>query len=186
VAAREPLLDPLLTRKQPVQRAVELILVGASDSQLVAERRLRQRADGRKLRARRERLLTDHRQTQIALAARRAVKQPSQLQPARHRQHRPHVAGRQRALDRKRRLAVDIAATGKRAADQLDHLIGQVREVRQRLVLDLGALTVGAAQQMRHVLPMRPLPTVGDDMHRARRTTTTAHAATLPPPSDDN
>jgi hypothetical protein len=96
------------------------------------------------------------------------------------------MAGRQRALDRKRRLGVDVAAALKRAADQLDHLVGQMREVRERLVLDLAALAIGAPQQVRDVLAMPPPPTVGDDVHRARLTRSTAHTHNLHPEPDRN
>ena len=130
-------------------------------------------------------MLADHRQRQIALPARRAVKQPRKLQPPRHHQRSLHVASRQRALDRERRLRVDVAPAGERATDQLDQLIGQVREVGQRLVLDLAALAIGATQQMRDVLAMRPLATVGDDMHRAHRTRSTTHTRNLYRPSDE-
>ena len=128
-----------------------------------------------------------HRQAQIALPRRLTVQQPTELEPARHRQRRLHVTRGQRALDLKAVLAaigVDVPAPRKRAADQLDHPIGQVRKVRQRLVLHLAVLAERVPQQMRHVLATRPLPTVGDDMHRAKRTRTTAHTQKIPPPPD--
>jgi hypothetical protein len=34
VAAREPLLDPLLALCQPIERGVEVVLVGAGDTEL--------------------------------------------------------------------------------------------------------------------------------------------------------
>ena len=53
------------------------------------------------------------------------------------------------------------------AADQLDELLRQVRDVADGLVSDRAALAVGAAQQVADVLPARAAhPAVGDDVDR--------------------
>src|SRR5665213_2369966 len=111
----------------------------------------------------------------IAPARRLAVEQPRQIQATSHRQRRYHVPRRQRALDLKRLTSRDVGLPAQRAADQLDYLRRQVREVRERLVLDLAVLAVGAPQQVCDVLTMPTLTLVGDDMHRTRRTWTTTH-----------
>ena len=41
-----------------------------------------------------------------------------------------------------------------------------MRDVPDRLVLDFAALPIGAAQQMRDVLPPLPLTPIGDNVNR--------------------
>ncbi len=45
VARGEALLDPRLALQQPVERGIEIVLIGRGDAELCAERRLRKRPD---------------------------------------------------------------------------------------------------------------------------------------------
>jgi len=70
---------------------------------------------------------------------------------------------------------------GQGTADHLDEVGGQVREVRDGLVLDLPIFAVGAAQQVCLVVPLHPVltdvvATVGRYMDRA---TSSRHNRTL-------
>jgi len=67
VAAREAILDRLLTGQKPIERGVQLILIGACDCELIRERGQGERPRGRQLRRRRDHTLADHRQHQVAL-----------------------------------------------------------------------------------------------------------------------
>jgi hypothetical protein len=58
------------------------------------------------------------------------------------------VPVRERAFDLKRLACGHELLTGERPAHELDHALGQVREVAERLVLDLAALAVTAPQQV--------------------------------------
>jgi len=167
VAARQPPLDPLLPLQQPVKRPVQLVGVNALDRELLRQRRLRERPRAGQLRARRQHLLADHRQHPRALRRQRAVEQPHQPEPTRHPEHGSDLAVRQRARDLELLDPDQEALAGEPPAHQLDQLLGQVREVADRLVADLAALAVGTAQQVRDVFPAaRPTPTIGDDMNR--------------------
>lgn len=64
------------------------------------------------------------------------VEQPAQLEPPPHQQGRLHVPRRQRPLDCQRLPSSDEALPPQRPPDELDHLLGQVREVGDRLLLD--------------------------------------------------
>ena len=46
---REAILDLLLTIQQPVHRRVQIVLIGVGDPELLGQRRLPERADGREL-----------------------------------------------------------------------------------------------------------------------------------------
>jgi hypothetical protein len=184
VAAREPILDRRLAIEQPVHRAVEVVLVCALDRQLRAQRGARERARHLKLRAGREHPLADHRQHEVAFPRWRPVDQPRQLQPPGHREHRRDVARRHRALDLKRLTLLDVALAAQKAADQPDQLLRQVRQVRERLLLDLAALAIAAPQQRRRVLAIPPPNDICDHVHRARRPRSSTHHATVPAPPD--
>src|SRR5665647_2214393 len=76
---------------------------------------------------------------------------------------------------------IRASLAGQGGADHLDQVGGQVREVRDGLVLDLPVLAVGAAQQMGHVVPFHPVlthvvATVGRHVDRA---TSFRHSRTL-------
>src|SRR5579875_2642016 len=58
-----------------------------------------------------------------------------------------------RPLDLKVLVEIDQPAPGEHRADRVDHLQRQMRQVAQVLVANLAALAVGAAQQIRRVLP---------------------------------
>ena len=69
--------------------------------------------------------------------------------PAGHRQRRVHVPGRERALDLERVIGAHQRLAGQHPPDRVDRLRREMREVRERFLLDLPALTVGAPQQRR-------------------------------------
>jgi hypothetical protein len=180
VAAGECVLDPPLTGEQPVERRVELVLVRALDPELGGERRLREGARHLKLRTRCEHALDRHRQTQLALARAAAVEQPRKPEPPAQRKQRLDVAGRQRARDPEALVEADEALALERRAHELDHVLGQVRDIADRLVPDPAALAPGAPQQVSDVLTVLALPPVGDDMDRTSWPRLSAHTSTLP------
>ena len=71
VAPRERLLDPLLTRQQPVHRGQQLGLLDHAQIELRGERRLPKTTGRRQLRSRPEQPLHDHRNDEVALPAAR-------------------------------------------------------------------------------------------------------------------
>ena len=173
--AGETILDPLLALKQPVHRRVQIVLIGVRHPQLIRQRRLRERPDRRELRRRRDRPLADHRHHQIPLPARRAVHQPGQLQPPRHRKRRDHVPGGQRALDLEGVTEQADRLAAQPRPHQLDQLLGQMGDVPDRLVADLPALPIRAPQQVGDVLPTLALPPIGDNVDRTCRTWLSRH-----------
>ena len=74
----------------------------------------------------------------------------------RHRGHRGDVPVRQRRLDLHRLGRHPPAPAGQHRLDRGDRLVGQRRQVRQRLVFDLAALAEGAPQMHRQVLAPPP------------------------------
>ena len=134
---------------------VELVLVDALDAELRGQRRLPERAHRRELRARARspagQIIARHRsrsrrglRDRAAAPARAGA--PSPAPPARA---RPGASARSRTPRRRRR-----ALAAQRRPHRLDRLRRQVREVGERLVLDLAALPVGAPQQRRRVLAL--------------------------------
>lgn len=177
MAACERPLDPLLAGKKPVERRVGLVLVGPLDPDLARERRLGEGARHRQLRARADQTLDDHRETQLTLPRARPVEQPRKLEPPRHRKRRLDMACRQRTLDLERLAGGDQALAAQRRPDQLDQLVRQMGEIRQRLLLDLAALAVGAPQQVRGVDTIATPGRVRDHVHRTRMTRPPRHKA---------
>jgi len=106
----------------------------------------------RQLRAWIEQALADHRHAQISLSAALATDQPLQIEFAQHPEHRRDVPVRQRAQDLELLVEVDQPPAGEHRPQPVDHPLLQVREVPDRLVLDLAALAVGAAEQRGRVL----------------------------------
>src|SRR5256885_1391660 len=91
---------------------------------------------------------------------------------------------RQRALDLKRVREHPDRLAAQPRPHQLDQLLGQVGDVPDGLVLDLAALPIGAAQQMRDVLPPLPMPSIGDNVNRTSRAWSSRHERTIPPTPD--
>jgi hypothetical protein len=96
----------------------------------------------RQLRARRQQPLTDHRHTQVPLAAALSADQPLHAQIAKHPEHRGHVPVRQRAQDLELLVEVDQSPAGKHRPQPIDHPLLQMGKVADRLVFDLAALPV--------------------------------------------
>ncbi len=85
------------------------------------------------------------------------------------------MAGRDRALDLEPLASRNIAGAAQRAADQLDDLGRQMRQIRQRLLLDLAVLAVGTPKQ-RRVVDRLPRPALRrDHVHRTRWTSMPSH-----------
>ncbi len=182
VAAGERRLDPRLAGEQPVHRREQLRLARVRNREFRAERRQRELARRGQLRAGPQQPLTDHRQAEIALPARPAREHPLQPEPARRAQHRGDMPVRQRALDPQRLLGGHERLTGKSPLDQLDHVPRQVREVAERLVLDLAALAVAAPQQRRLVhLPL----VVATRRRHVHRTRSPWHTRIMPAAPDE-
>ena len=139
---------------EPVQRGVQIVLVGALDAKLRGKRGLAQQPRGGQLgtgaktrwtisATARSRSRDAARSSSLARSTRRAIASTAF-----------DVPGRQRPTDLKL-VAADKPLPAQVTADQLDQPIGQMRQVGQHLPFDLAALTIGAAQQRRRVLQRR-------------------------------
>jgi len=82
----------------------------------------------------------DHRADNLALARRSRRQQPFDLQPLHGYRHRLHMAVRARADDLQQRRWGAQRLTAQDAADRLDLLVGQGREVGQRAFAHAAAL----------------------------------------------
>jgi len=90
----------------------------------------------------------DHGHDEIGLAARPRAEQAGDLEPAHGAQHRGGVAVRPGGDDLEALAGRHERLAAQRPADDVDQAVGQMREVAQRLVLDLAVLAKAAAQQM--------------------------------------
>src|SRR6059036_2856847 len=96
------------------------------------------------------------------------------------------MTGRQRALDRKPLSQQPHRLAAQPRPHQLDQLLGQMRDVADRLVFDLAGLAIRAAQQMTDILAALPLPPIGDNVNRTGRAWSARHDQTLHAPSDSH
>jgi hypothetical protein len=78
--------------------------------------------------------------------------------------HRLHMAVRPRARDLESLRQRHEGLALKRAANDLDQRLGQMREIAQSLVLDGPALAIAAPQQMRAIDLILVLARRGDDV----------------------
>jgi hypothetical protein len=166
VPAGQGALDPVLAGDEPVHGPVELLGPGPLDPELLAQRGERELAGGRELGARGEEALADHGHHQVALPTGRAQGALEPRGPERAQDDRRRPVG-QRALDPQALGGRQVALPSQGPAHQLHHLAGQVREVAQRLVLDLAGLAVASPEQMGDVLAVLVAPPDGGYVDRA-------------------
>ena len=91
--------DACLASEQPVERAVEFVLVGVLDPQLGGQGGVRPQPGGGDFGARREQALDDERRDEVALARALGGDQPLEAEFAEGSQHGFDVAVGQRTLD---------------------------------------------------------------------------------------
>ena len=148
VAAGQVRLDRVLPVPQPVHRGVDVIGAGIGDAEVGTQRRVVPPGQGGQLGARPDHPGDDQGQGQVPRAARRA-QQRGQAQLHRGRVHGGDVPVRHRGGDLHRLLGRDQPLSLQGGLDRGYRLGWQRRQVRQRLVPDLGAVPVGAAHQDR-------------------------------------
>jgi hypothetical protein len=165
------LLDRVLAVLQPVHRRVDLISGRARDAQVGPQRGVGPPGQGGQLGRRGDHLRDDLRQGQVAFPARRP-EQRRQPQFHRHGVRGGDVAVRRRRGDRDRLPGGHQPLALQGGLDRGHRLGRQRRQVRQRLVPDLAAVPVSAADQHRLIHPPLPglrhvRPPVPGYMHRA-------------------
>ncbi len=151
MALGEALLDALLAFEEPVHGAVEFIFVGFAHLELVGERALGEGPCRGELRPRVEHAGHDHRAHEVALTRGGSVEKRVETEGTQGTEHGGDVAVGQAAHDLEPLLGGHEALAAQGAADQVDGLGRQMREVAHGLVQDLAALAVGAAEQVRLV-----------------------------------
>jgi hypothetical protein len=144
------LFDVILPLGQPVHRGVDFVGGGAGDIEIGSQGDIGPPGGGGQLGRRAHHPRDDQRQHQVPCPARRP-KQRGEAELVRHRRDRRHVPVRQRPGDDELGTGRHQPRTLQRRLDRDDRILGQRLEVRQRLVLDLAALAVGASQQHRLV-----------------------------------
>jgi len=123
----------------------------------------------------------DHGHHEIGLAAWPAAEQARDLEPAHGAQHRGGVAVRPGGDDLEALAGRHERLAAQRPADDVDQAVGQMREVAQRLVLDLAVLAKAAAQQMGAVDAAFVRAGRGDDVNGS---TSGRHPDTLDQPGE--
>ena len=159
VPAGEPRLDGVLPGLQPVHRRVHVVGRRRLDAEVGAECRVGPPGEGGQFRSRVRDAGDDQGEREVALRAGRA-EQPREPQFRGHRPGGGDVAVRQRPGDRDRRRGALRGGEGialERGLDRVHDVLGELRQVRERLVADFPVLAVGAAQQPGLVLPAPPL-----------------------------
>jgi hypothetical protein len=151
VARRQLLLDLVLARQQPVHRRVQIVLVGSGHAEVRGQRRGVPPARRGQLRMRRHDACSYHRQHPVALGRSLGGDQLSQAQAPHGSGHRLHMAMRARGGDLEGLRQRHEGFALQRAANDLDQRLGQVRQVAQRLVLDLAVFAIAAPQQVRAI-----------------------------------
>ena len=172
----ETILDRVLALKQPVHRGVQIILVRALDTQLTGECRLPERADHPELRSRADHPArgsspgtdpapgTLERSNSLARSSRRAITSAAFTCPA----------GSDRSISNASRRHERLA--GQHPPDRVDRLRREMREVRERLLLDLPVLPEGTPQQRRRILTLPRPARSRAHMHRTSLPRRTAHS----------
>jgi len=150
-------LDPVLTRKQPVHGRIRVIFVRRSEPQALAESGatglLAETASGGKLRARIQDPCHDQRHGEIPVPARAGRRHFLESNRPQRSQHRCHMAVWSRSHNLPVLRCRDIALTAERSPDHLDDVPRQVGDVPQGLVTDLPVPTEGPATEMALVDP---------------------------------
>jgi hypothetical protein len=149
VARGELLLDPILAGQQPVHRRVQIVLARVGHAEVLGQRGGVPPARGRQLRMWRDDARGHHRQHQLAFAAGPGGEQRCELQTLQAQRNALNVAVRTRCRDLEGLRCRLQCLAAQRRANGLDLRRRQARQIRQRALADLGALSVGLTQQHR-------------------------------------
>ena len=160
----QPCFDVVLAFHEPVHRRVDVVGRRVLDAEIAGEGRGLPPPRRRQLRRRPTHPSDDQRHRQITLTTRRPQHVSETERPA-LRPHRRHMTMRQGTLDLETRTGFDVGLTGERLPDQPDRLRRQMRQIRQRLVLDLAVLTKRPAQQRGLIHPVLVVATSRGHMH---------------------
>src|SRR6266403_369661 len=152
MAFGEGRLDCRLADRQPVECAIELVLVDHPETELLAKaggRRVRrQRPGGGKLGTGSEDAVDHQGQDEVAAAVAVWAEQPIEADLARRAERRVDMTMRQRADDGDGILVLgNDGAAFEQRLEAGDPLVRPVGEVQQRALLDLASLAVALAQQ---------------------------------------
>ena len=152
MAFGEGRLDRRLADRQPVECAIELVLVDHPESELLAEaggRRVRrQRAGGGKLGAGIEDTVDHQGQDEVAAAVALWAEQSIEADLTRRAERRVDMTMRQRADDGDGILVMgDDSAAFEKCLEAGDPLVRPIGEVQQGALLDLARLAIALAQQ---------------------------------------
>ena len=152
MAFGEGRLDRRLADRQPVECAIELVLIDHPESELLAEAGgrsvRRQRAGGGKLGAGIEDAADHQGQDEVAAAVAVWAEQPIEADLARCAEDRVDMTMRQRADDGDGILVLgNDGAAFEQCLEAGDPLVRPVGEVQQRALLDLARLAIALAQQ---------------------------------------
>src|SRR6202023_2346390 len=152
MAFGEGRLDCRLADRQPVECAVELVLVDHPESELLAKAGgrgvRRQRPGGGKLRPGIEDAANGEGQDEVATAIAVWAEQPIEADPARRAEGRVDMTMRQRAQDGNGILVLgNDGAAFEQCPEAGDPLVPPVGKVQQGALLDLARLAVALAQQ---------------------------------------
>jgi len=158
-------LDRILPGEQPVHGAVELVLAGIGHAEILGQGSAAPPARRRQLGVGRHDAGRDHGYDQVGLAARPRAEQARDVEPAHGAQHRGGVAVRPGGDDLEALAGRHERLAAQGPAHDVDQAVGQMREVAQRLVLDLAVLAKAAAQQMGAVDAAFVLARGGDDVN---------------------
>ena len=112
--------EAALARPQPVQRFVEVVLVGVFDPQLLGQRGVGPQPGGGQLGTGSEQAFDDQGHDQVALPRALGGEQPLEPQPAHGSQHGLDVALGPGAFDEEGLRGGDEGFAGQRAADDVD------------------------------------------------------------------
>src|SRR5680860_1255070 len=148
----------VLPGMKPVHRAVDVVGGGAVNAKVLGQGRVLPPPRGGELGARAHDAGDYQREREITLSS-CGTEQLGQAELGRHRGDRGDVAVGQGALDlegaRRRHEGLPLECP----ADDLDYLCGQMREVADRLALDLALFAVRAPQQVRLIGLVLVVPT---------------------------
>jgi hypothetical protein len=148
MACGELLLDPVLPFEQPVHRVVELLLVGVFDGEGLGQGGVGPPTDGGELGVGRDDAGGDHRLDEIALAAGPGRQQSGDAELVHRPGHRLDMAMAARPGDLEGVGRRDEGLALEAAADEIDDVVRQVREVAEGLVADGRAVAIAAAEEM--------------------------------------
>lgn len=157
---RELLLDPGLTREEPVHRVVQVVLGDLAEVEQIREGCACPPPRGAQLARRGEQTCDDQHDHEIPFATSTTVEHPVETQPPNRSEHRVDVTVRGGALDREGLGRRNQRLAAKHTLHRFERLRRQLREIRQCPVLHLAVLAVALAEQDRWLLA-----SIGDGGH---------------------